>query len=340
MAEGHAHFTLNESSDDDAGGNDSQDPTEVAVNEDDEAAPRKRMRVESPKPEITRPKWSNPDPYTALPADENYNGPKKDIVQLIRKAKVDAASQHETTNGVREGIDFISFNDASEEGEASNTQSRSRSPSPRRYSPRTSRQYNRDAVTLHDQRNGTRFTKADSMSKTVNTDLRSPSTSEEGEVSDSRSSRQPNIRYREDRYPPPPGNLLDRYVPHSDASHDDRDRVRAAKGKGKLALQHIASQMDGAYDEAELSDGSMSLESSAAASSLGSPPKPSEDLVLPTDQEIANMMVGKAKGGKRKRGQQEREIGDVLPEWEATGSNDTPWHRSVQLPKNTKPGAR
>lgn len=37
------------------------------------------------------PKWSNPDPYTALPAGDGSDKKKKDVVQLIRKARMQPA---------------------------------------------------------------------------------------------------------------------------------------------------------------------------------------------------------------------------------------------------------
>ncbi|KAF2398471.1 hypothetical protein EJ06DRAFT_558303 [Trichodelitschia bisporula] len=55
------------------------------------------------------PKWSNPDPYTVLPPE--YTGPKKDVVKLIRKAKLEAADVAQARNSVVANDDFISFDD-------------------------------------------------------------------------------------------------------------------------------------------------------------------------------------------------------------------------------------
>lgn len=61
------------------------------------------------------PKWSNPDPYTVLPpAEDNPNpGKKKDVVKMIRKAKVQAENQRlaesKARNEVVENADFIKF---------------------------------------------------------------------------------------------------------------------------------------------------------------------------------------------------------------------------------------
>ncbi|KAM5346250.1 hypothetical protein ACJ41O_009255 [Fusarium nematophilum] len=66
------------------------------------------------------PKWSNPDPYTALPCPDESTRKKRDMVKLIRKARVDdnAAKLAAST----EAEDFISFDltedESSEEEQA------------------------------------------------------------------------------------------------------------------------------------------------------------------------------------------------------------------------------
>jgi non-canonical poly(A) RNA polymerase PAPD5/7 len=54
------------------------------------------------------PRWSNPDPYTALPPPDESQRKKKDVVKLIRKARVtdgaDGSTKPATVND-----DFISF---------------------------------------------------------------------------------------------------------------------------------------------------------------------------------------------------------------------------------------
>ncbi|QIW95201.1 hypothetical protein AMS68_000719 [Peltaster fructicola] len=69
-----------------------------------------------------RPKWSNPDPYTALPPPDAISGPKRDIVQVIRKAKAEQLKDDAVNSAVKKNEDFISF-DVSD----------SEPPSPRRY---------------------------------------------------------------------------------------------------------------------------------------------------------------------------------------------------------------
>lgn len=83
------------------------DTSDDEGSEDD--APRKRAKVE-PTEAPARPQWSNPDPYTVLPPPETLGAPKKDIVQVIRKAKNEQASKSEGADNVAGNADFISFN--------------------------------------------------------------------------------------------------------------------------------------------------------------------------------------------------------------------------------------
>ena len=54
------------------------------------------------------PKWSNPDPYTVLPPPDETQRKKKDVVKLIRKARIEAVSASKA-NARGETDDFISF---------------------------------------------------------------------------------------------------------------------------------------------------------------------------------------------------------------------------------------
>lgn len=56
-------------------------------------------------------KWSNPDPYTALPPPNETTGVKRDVVQLIRKAKNQNAEKATANDAVAANDDFISFGD-------------------------------------------------------------------------------------------------------------------------------------------------------------------------------------------------------------------------------------
>nr|OQO25986.1 hypothetical protein B0A51_07703 [Rachicladosporium sp. CCFEE 5018] len=100
MDEGHVRFKP-------AAGFGSDDDSEV---EDQSDGPQKRVKTNSSTNDSV-PKWSNPDVYTALPCPETLGAPKKDIVQQIRKAKLDAASARASSNAVTQNDDFISFDD-------------------------------------------------------------------------------------------------------------------------------------------------------------------------------------------------------------------------------------
>jgi non-canonical poly(A) RNA polymerase PAPD5/7 len=106
--DGQFRFNANFSSSDDQGSEDGEIEEDMSNGE----GPRKRVKADVTEPtEQTVPKWSNPEYFTALPPPESGLGPKKDIVQVIRKAKVEAAAKHDTTsNAVKENADFISFN--------------------------------------------------------------------------------------------------------------------------------------------------------------------------------------------------------------------------------------
>ncbi|KAM0720809.1 hypothetical protein Q7P37_003094 [Cladosporium fusiforme] len=96
----------------------------------DQDAPRKRAKVE-PVEAPAAPKWSNPDPYTALPPPESLGAPKKDIVQSIRKAKNEQAAKAEGSDNVANNSDFISFNfdDDADDNESVKNSTPAKSPS-------------------------------------------------------------------------------------------------------------------------------------------------------------------------------------------------------------------
>ncbi|KAH0092792.1 hypothetical protein KCU66_g17073, partial [Aureobasidium melanogenum] len=70
-------------------------------------AKRARVKSKSPESDQAKPKWSNPDPYTVLPPPGESETKKKDVVKLIRKAKIEAAKP---AAPAAEGADFISLN--------------------------------------------------------------------------------------------------------------------------------------------------------------------------------------------------------------------------------------
>ncbi|KAJ1328248.1 non-canonical poly(A) RNA polymerase PAPD5/7 [Microdochium nivale] len=62
------------------------------------------------------PKWSNPDPYTALPPPNDESRKKVDMVQLIRKARVEAEGKKGLSE--EESAEFISFDFSDDADEA------------------------------------------------------------------------------------------------------------------------------------------------------------------------------------------------------------------------------
>ena len=72
--------------------------------------PTKRRAVTKDSTEAaTVPKWSNPDPYTVLPPVDEEPRKKKDVVKLIRKARIATEKEEATQNEVAANDDFISF---------------------------------------------------------------------------------------------------------------------------------------------------------------------------------------------------------------------------------------
>jgi non-canonical poly(A) RNA polymerase PAPD5/7 len=69
---------------------------------------RARLAVKQSASDNNAPRWSNPDPYTALPPEmATQQGKRKDVVQLIRKARVSAKEVR--TSLPAESADFISL---------------------------------------------------------------------------------------------------------------------------------------------------------------------------------------------------------------------------------------
>lgn len=70
------------------------------------------------------PKWSNPDPYTALPCPDESQQKKRDVVKLIRKARVEAEAKAAAPS---QAEDFISFDLTEDEDDDSETSEESES---------------------------------------------------------------------------------------------------------------------------------------------------------------------------------------------------------------------
>ena len=87
---------------------------------------KKQFREEDlqlPTREAPKPRWSNPDPYTALPPPDESQRKKKDVVKLIRKARNTAEQAGKPNSAVGTNDDFIalSFDDEAVENEGLET---------------------------------------------------------------------------------------------------------------------------------------------------------------------------------------------------------------------------
>ena len=73
-------------------------------------------------------KWSNPEPYTALPPTQDMSRKKRDVVKMIRKARL-AAKEIDPLKQVAQNDDFISLDFGDEEGsKADNDEAELRKP--------------------------------------------------------------------------------------------------------------------------------------------------------------------------------------------------------------------
>ncbi|KAJ5269225.1 hypothetical protein N7505_004983 [Penicillium chrysogenum] len=94
---------------------DSEEAEMDMSDESDAERPRKRRALALDGPQETAPapppvpKWSNPDPYTALPPPAETTNKRVDVVKLIRKARLDVAPKTDETDAVKQNSDFISL---------------------------------------------------------------------------------------------------------------------------------------------------------------------------------------------------------------------------------------
>lgn len=85
-------------------------------NNDTEGPPSKRSRINDQGDAAAMgPKWSNPDPYTALPPIDSDSRKKTNVVHLIRKARNTAAVEQKDATASHDD-DFISFDLDDDEG--------------------------------------------------------------------------------------------------------------------------------------------------------------------------------------------------------------------------------
>lgn len=83
--------------------------------ESNEPSAKRTKTDDTDEAKAQAPKWSNPDPYTALPCPEETTGKKRDVVKLIRKARVEESADGQNASTTAE--DFISFDTTEDEGE-------------------------------------------------------------------------------------------------------------------------------------------------------------------------------------------------------------------------------
>ncbi|RMD40293.1 hypothetical protein DV735_g4838, partial [Chaetothyriales sp. CBS 134920] len=86
----------------------------MVESDNDDGPPAKRLKPVGPADltgsNPTTPKWSNPDPYTALPPPTETTGKRIGVINLIRKAKIDDSSKTDSPDIARND-DFISLDD-------------------------------------------------------------------------------------------------------------------------------------------------------------------------------------------------------------------------------------
>lgn len=83
---------------------------DVSDSDSDNRPPRKKRVVDpAPVPVPQAVKWSNPDPYTALPPPDETQAKRPDVVKLIRKARLAASAPVVQADAVTTNEDFISF---------------------------------------------------------------------------------------------------------------------------------------------------------------------------------------------------------------------------------------
>ncbi|KAI9051262.1 hypothetical protein LZ554_005363 [Drepanopeziza brunnea f. sp. 'monogermtubi'] len=95
-----------------------EEDMDISGSEDNEAQEHKKKQARTTGKAAdgdSVPRWSNPDPYTALPPPDESRGKKKDVVKLIRKARVTGTADHVSKAATTD--DFISFDFDDEESE-------------------------------------------------------------------------------------------------------------------------------------------------------------------------------------------------------------------------------
>ena len=109
------------------------DDSEMDISEsEDDGQPSKRARFDSNnKSANIGSRWSNPDPYTSLPPPDESVRKRKDVVKLIRKARVTSGPTQGSAEDVARVEDFISLDFGGDDTEHHENPS----SDSRRYSP-------------------------------------------------------------------------------------------------------------------------------------------------------------------------------------------------------------
>lgn len=82
----------------------------IAPDGPERPAKRRALEVKKPiEPAGTVSKWSNPDPYTVLPPIDDTQRKKRDVVRIIRKARVSTEKAAISQSQAAANDDFISF---------------------------------------------------------------------------------------------------------------------------------------------------------------------------------------------------------------------------------------
>lgn len=113
---GATYRPLSELSDSDEAEMDISEGEGDAAGSGEPSGKRARLGVQQSALDDSVPKWSNPDPYTALPPPDTAGKPRKDVVQLIRKARVETNESKASIPA--EAADFIpcDFDDSDDDG--------------------------------------------------------------------------------------------------------------------------------------------------------------------------------------------------------------------------------
>ena len=85
-----------------------------------------QVNEDGQKQEKATPKWSNPEIFTALPPPDLGQRKKKDVLKLIRKARIVSQAEGKSSSQVAANDDFISFNFDDDDMEGDGEYSRSR----------------------------------------------------------------------------------------------------------------------------------------------------------------------------------------------------------------------